>query len=111
MDPVLYKKDNENIISLYVSVLSFSNILGTSNIRLFYEGNCDLSLNSQVRIVETHVYNNEPTGRWVSRYIVAIEPTPYVDFLEEGYYLHLSPFLNNSEPLGLSRVRKSDNLE
>lgn len=96
---------------IHVDALQYNDIVGHSSSSIILDGPKWWSLNMQVTISEWSVNESKPTGRWCVRYIVAsvLVRGGVVD--DKAWLLHLSPFKNESEPLGLSRVRKSDNLE
>lgn len=94
-----------------VNALQFNEIIGHSEASLLLEGKRWWDLNEQIHIAEYSVSFDLPTGRWCERYVVAYQLVKNLSDTERVYLVHFSPFKNDRSPLGLSRVRKSDNLE
>jgi hypothetical protein len=96
---------------LKVNPLQFNDIVGHSESSLLLEGRRWWEYNELIKIVECSVNDDFPTGRWCLRYVVAYELVKNTSVAERVYRVHFSPFKNARSPLGLSGVRKSDNLE
>lgn len=105
---------NEAYASLhkvYVNAIIMGCIIGSEHYNLNIIDWYPFKVGERVKVIAKEFNTGELTGMWCLRWIIRIDPLIPLYSDEDLVNIVLSPFNPNEEPLGLSGVQKSDNLE
>lgn len=96
---------------LRVSESEYGRILFSENCMFSYCGSRNFSQGDRVVIYEISSLSKRKTGAFCFRTVVQIVDRFALQLDDEVIVMRLSPYTCGSEPLGLSRDRKSDKIE